>query len=109
MIFFKFEKFSISDNPKTNTMFTPEDLDLLKQKGISAQQIEEQLHCFETGFPYLKLEAPAGLGNGILSLDDTAVDHYLEVWEEYLTTNPAGCSGNQSCFSCKIKHFSFLF
>ena len=89
MIFFKFEKFSISDNPKTNTMFTPEDLDLLKQKGISAQQIEEQLHCFETGFPYLKLEAPAGLGNGILSLDDTAVDHYLEVWEEYLTTNPA--------------------
>ena len=70
-------------------MFTPEDLDLLKQKGISAQQIEEQLHCFETGFPYLKLEAPAGLGNGILSLDDTAVDHYLEVWEEYLTTNPA--------------------
>ena len=89
MIFFKFEKFSIFDNPKTNTMFTPEDLDLLKQKGISAQQIEEQLHCFETGFPYLKLEAPAGLGNGILSLDDTAVDHYLEVWEEYLTTNPA--------------------
>lgn len=41
-------------------MFTPEDLELLKEKGISEQQIKEQLHCFETGFPYLKLEAPAG-------------------------------------------------
>lgn len=70
-------------------MFTPEDLELLKEKGITEQQISEQLHCFETGFPYLKLEAPAGLGNGILSLDDTAVDHYLDVWDEYLATNPA--------------------
>ena len=69
-------------------MFTPEDLALLKQKGISEKQIEEQLHCFETGFPYLKLEAPAGLGNGILALDDTAIDHYLDVWDEYLASNP---------------------
>ena len=69
-------------------MFTPEDLELLKEKGISEQQIKEQLHCFETGFPYLKLEAPAGLGNGILSLDETAVNHYLDVWNEYLATNP---------------------
>lgn len=69
-------------------MFTQEDLQQLREKGISEQQIQEQLHCFETGFPYLKLEASAGLGNGILSLDDSAADHYLEVWDEYLATNP---------------------
>ena len=69
-------------------MFTQDDLLLLQQKGISEQQIEEQLHCFETGFPYLRLEASAGLGNGILSLDETAAAHYLEVWDEYLASNP---------------------
>ena len=72
-------------------MFTPEDLALLKQKGISEKQIEEQLHCFETGFPYLKLEAPAGLGNGILALDDTAIDHYLDIWDEYFGIESDDC------------------
>ena len=70
-------------------MLTQDDLLLLQQKGISEQQIKEQLHCFETGFPYLKLEASASLGNGILALDASAADHYLEVWDEYLATNPS--------------------
>ena len=70
-------------------MLTQDDLLLLQQKGISEQQIKEQLHCFETGFPYLKLEASASLGNGILALDASAANHYLEVWDEYLATNPS--------------------
>ena len=44
--FFNFEKFSILTILKIDTMFTPEDLALLKQKGISEKHIEEQLHCF---------------------------------------------------------------
>ena len=36
--------------------FTQEDRDLLMQKGISESQIEEQLSCFKTGFPFLKLK-----------------------------------------------------
>ena len=35
-------------------MLTPEDKDLLVKKGISEQQIAEQLACFEKGFPFLK-------------------------------------------------------
>ena len=50
--------------------FTQEDRDLLMQKGISESQIEEQLSCFKTGFPFLKLKSPASIGNGILSLDE---------------------------------------
>lgn len=38
-------------------MLTPEDKDLLVKKGISEQQIAEQLACFEKGFPFLKLDA----------------------------------------------------
>ena len=36
-------------------MITPQDKELLMQKGISEEQIAEQLACFEKGFPYLKL------------------------------------------------------
>jgi len=36
-------------------MITPQDKELLRQKGISEEQIAEQLTCFEKGFPYLKL------------------------------------------------------
>ena len=38
-------------------MLTPQDKEQLTKKGISEAQIAEQLKCFETGFPYLKLEA----------------------------------------------------
>lgn len=42
-------------------MITPQDKELLMQKGISEEQIAEQLACFEKGFPYLKLAAAASL------------------------------------------------
>ncbi len=76
---------------KKNTidMLTQDDLLLLQEKGISEQQIQEQLQCFASGFPFLKLEDSAGLGNGVLALDESAADHYLEVWDEYLAINPA--------------------
>lgn len=35
-------------------MITPQDKELLRQKGISEEQIAEQLTCFEKGFPVLK-------------------------------------------------------
>lgn len=68
--------------------FTQEDRDLLMQKGISESQIEEQLSCFKTGFPFLKLKSPASIGNGILSLDEKESEHYLEIWKKYLSGNP---------------------
>ena len=47
-------------------MLTPEDKDLLVKKGISEQQIAEQLACFEKGFPFLKLDAAASVEKGIM-------------------------------------------
>ena len=37
------------------------DLQQIAQRGISAETIETQLHQFETGFPFLKLEAAAAV------------------------------------------------
>lgn len=68
--------------------FTQEDCDLLTQKGISESQIEEQLSCFKQGFPFLKLNSPASIENGILSIDEKGKEHYLSIWEEYLSKNP---------------------
>ena len=50
-------------------MLSQQDLQQIAQKGISQEQIENQLNEFKTGFPFLKLEAAAGIGRGIIAPD----------------------------------------
>ena len=65
-------------------MLTQEDKDLLAKKGISEQQIAEQLACFETGFPYLKLYAAASVENrGIMLAGEDVQKTYLAAWDAY--------------------------
>ena len=64
-------------------MLTPQDQELLTKKGISEEQIKEQLKCFETGFPFLKLEAAASIGKGIMAPDASEREAYLSAWEHY--------------------------
>ena len=68
-------------------MMTQEDKDLLAKKGISEEKIAEQLACFETGFPYLKLYAAASVENGILAPDADDQKKYLDAWEAYTQTD----------------------
>lgn len=65
-------------------MLRPEDLELLKNKGISEAEVESQLQRFVTGFPYLKINDAARVGAGIFRLDDEEIDAALERWSEYL-------------------------
>ena len=69
------------------TIFTAEDKEQLKQKGISEDKIAEQLHYFEKGFPALNIRKPASIDNGILKLSDEAQHSYLCKWDKYLKTN----------------------
>ena len=64
-------------------MLTPEDKDLLVKKGISKQQIAEQLACFEKGFPFLKLDAAASVAKGIMAPAENEMKNYLEAWDIY--------------------------
>ena len=50
-------------------MITTQDKELLAKKGITEEQIVEQLACFQTGFPFLKLDAAASIEKGILAPD----------------------------------------
>ena len=42
-------------------MLQEKDLKQIAAKGISEQQIDTQLKQFETGFPFLRLEAAASI------------------------------------------------
>ena len=64
-------------------MLTQQDLKQLAQKGISEQQIETQLGQFKTGFPFLKLEAAAAIGRGIVALNSDEGRKYVEAWQQY--------------------------
>ena len=47
--------------------FTQQDLEQLSARGISVQKAEEQLKCFQTGFPVLDIVEPAALHKGVIS------------------------------------------
>ena len=64
-------------------MLSPKDLEQIERKGISEQQIEKQLEEFKTGFPFLKLDAAASIGNGIIATSAEDVKRYIEAWNAY--------------------------
>jgi len=64
-------------------MLSQNDLRQIAQRGISEEQIETQLKQFETGFPFLKLEAAAAVGHGILAPSEAERKAYVEAWQAY--------------------------
>ena len=64
-------------------MISKADQALLSKKGISAEQVAEQLKTFKTGFPFLKIEAAATIGKGVLAPTQQEIDGYLKVWDNY--------------------------
>ena len=62
---------------------TQQDLVQIAQRGIREEQIETQLNQFKTGFPFLRLEAAAAVGNGIIAPTATQRKDFVCQWEEY--------------------------
>ena len=60
---------------------------MLAKKGITEEQIVEQLACFQTGFPFLKLDAAASIEKGILAPDAEEQKAYLAAWDAYTNTD----------------------
>lgn len=75
--------FSKKNFKNTILMFSQKDLEQIAGKGISEAKIEKQLNEFKTGFPYLKLEAAASVGNGIISTSEEDVRRYTDIWKKY--------------------------
>ena len=64
-------------------MLSQKDLKQIAEKGISEQQIAVQLEEFKTGFPFLKLEAAAAIGKGIVAPDQQERENMIEAWDKY--------------------------
>ncbi len=69
-------------------MYTDEDKDQISSKGLSIQDINEQLRNFREGFPYLEILHPATPGNGLLQISGNDEDAIIESFEK----NKAGLS-----------------
>ena len=66
-------------------MISKADQALLSKKGISAEQVAEQLKNFKTGFPFLKVEGAATIGKGIVNPTDSEIEKFLDIWDSYCT------------------------
>lgn len=62
-------------------MLSPEDLKQIAEKGITEEQVATQLEEFKKGFPFLKLEAAAGIGRGVIAPADSERADYIAKWE----------------------------
>ncbi|MDR1810442.1 MAG: DUF4301 family protein [Prevotella sp.] len=66
-------------------MMKEQDLISLNQRGISEQEINEQLNCFRTGFPFLELVATASAEKGIEQIGDEK--NCIDKWDDYCRQN----------------------
>ena len=51
-------------------MFTTKDIKQIEAKGMSLEQVENQLKNFKTGFPFIKLKAAATPGKGLKTFSE---------------------------------------
>lgn len=65
-------------------MLNPNDKKTLSERGIGEDVIIAQLDRFKTGFPYLRLEGSATVGNGITAVDDALAAEATARWDKYL-------------------------
>ncbi len=65
-------------------MFTAQDLNQFAAKGIDRSVIERQLEYFGKGFPFLRIDRPASVNDGIRRLTEKEADSLEQVYEKEL-------------------------
>jgi hypothetical protein len=70
-------------------MLQEKDYQQLKKKGISPELVQLQIENFKRGFEYMKLEAPAIPGDGLIALDEDQVKALLELFAEQMKEKSA--------------------
>lgn len=64
-------------------MLKPEDKKQIESRGMTVEQVNCQLKEIGLGFPFLKIEAAATVGKGIVAPDASKRDEAIELWENY--------------------------
>lgn len=63
--------------------FSPGDLEQIRLKGLSIDQVEKQLEIFKKGLPAVHIMAAATAGNGIIKLTENDLEKLSEVFEDH--------------------------
>ena len=64
-------------------MFTESDLKQIAARGITEEQVRQQLEQIAEGFPFLKLDAAASVEKGIVAPDSEGRNAYVKAWQDY--------------------------
>ena len=64
-------------------MLNQNDLQQIAARGITQEQVDHQLEQFKTGFPFLRLEAAASIGQGVQAPTDEERQQFIEYWNRY--------------------------
>lgn len=63
-------------------MLTEKDIKQIENQHLTIKEVENQLERFKKGFPYLKLEKPATIDDGIVQLNDSEVNAYAKLYDD---------------------------
>ncbi len=67
-------------------MFSKKDLKQIKKKSIPLDIVEQQLNNFRQGFPYVNIVKAAIINDGIVKLNDEAINQYIEIYQHGIKT-----------------------
>ncbi len=62
--------------------FTDQDLKLLEDKGVPKKKVLDQIATFKEGIPFIQLEKPALISDGILAFSEKQEDELVAIFEE---------------------------
>ncbi len=65
-------------------MLSENDLKLIKEKGISKKQLENQINIFKTGITQINITGAATIGNGIKKFTETEENKFIEFYNNFL-------------------------
>jgi len=63
-------------------MLSGKDIDQIHSKGISKEQVENQINSLKLGFPFIDLDRPATPGDGIIRLEQAEIESFEKYYEK---------------------------
>ncbi len=63
-------------------IFSTDDLHQIAGMGINSERLTVQIERFKQGFPFLNIQKPATVGDGIIQLDEEGLVHKIRVFNQ---------------------------
>ena len=64
-------------------MFSEKDIRQIENRGMTIQEIENQLNYFRKGFSHVKLIRPAIIGDGIIDINDSEKESFIRTFDKH--------------------------